>query len=366
MNKLSNTVKYTLFLVVLGVVAAGLLAVVNSFTAPIIEEAKQRKLQETLEKDFPYPSYEETKFSNLSKEITNVYYGLDSEGALKTVIYRTDVHGFAGPVVTLIGISAQTNKILKVVVIDVPKETKGIGSELIGHDFKVSGRDTANFSYEKYGEGRGGATVSSNAAGAGIDAAVQHYLSIKDTLTNISTETDIVYTFVNSGQDFETFNFVYTITVDDQEVQVVTNKNNEILSVSNNELDTEDHRKKYNEIISSNKVTAYVDSATEADGVVTLLIKSKGYSKTILETTVTIAENRIETFTTDLSSQSYDDEYNDQWSGVDPDTLFPEVVEKQDNLDSVEAISGATISSKGIINAAKVAKAYIEEVLINE
>ena len=69
MEKMPKTIKYSLLLVVLGIVAGVLLAYVNSITAPIIAAREENELKEVLEGYFECERFtEETKRSKKSVE----------------------------------------------------------------------------------------------------------------------------------------------------------------------------------------------------------------------------------------------------------------------------------------------------------
>jgi electron transport complex protein RnfG len=72
MKELPKTIKYSLLLVILGIVAGGLLAYVNSITAPIIAERKDAELKEILEEYFECERFtDETTNYELDKGIEN-------------------------------------------------------------------------------------------------------------------------------------------------------------------------------------------------------------------------------------------------------------------------------------------------------
>lgn len=189
MKKLPNTIKYALFLVVLCLLAGGLLALVNSFTNPIITERNEKLLNDTLKKDFEADKYQEVTekyMKDFSKtSILNMYFAGDSEGNLKYIIYKVSKQGYGGPVVSLVAINVKTEKFEKVSVVDVSKETKNIGDKVVDFHFGITDRKVDNFKFSKHGEVRAGSTVSSNAVASGIQDAADHYNKIKSTLSNV-------------------------------------------------------------------------------------------------------------------------------------------------------------------------------------
>lgn len=183
MVKMSNTLKYTIFLIVLGLISGGLLAFINSVTDPIIQERKEKEIQEKLENAFDFSTSKEvtSEFDNLGNNIGAIYLVGDENGKLLTVVYEVFANGYGGKVVTLIGVNPE-GKIVNAVVADASTETKGFGSKLIGHDFKINDLEVENFDFKDMAQIISGATVSSDAAGTGINAAINHYKQNKNIL----------------------------------------------------------------------------------------------------------------------------------------------------------------------------------------
>ena len=183
MVKMSNTLKYTIFLIVLGLISGGLLAFINSVTDPIIQERKEKEIQEKLENAFDFSTSKEvtSEFDDLGNNIGAIYLVGNEDGKLLTVVYEVYANGYGGKVVTLIGFNPE-GKIVNAVVADASTETKGFGSELIGHDFKINDLEVVDFDFFNSAQIISGATVSSTAAGTGINAGVYHFNQNKDVL----------------------------------------------------------------------------------------------------------------------------------------------------------------------------------------
>ena len=184
MVKMSNTLKYTIFLIVLGLISGGLLAFINSITDPIIQERKEKEIQDKLIDAFPgFSSTKEvtSEFDDLGNNIGAIYLVGDEDGKLLTVVYEVYANGYGGKVVTLIGFNPE-GKIVNAVVADASTETKGFGSKLIGYDFKINDLEVVDFDFFNSAQIISGATVSSTAAGTGINAGVYHFNQNKDVL----------------------------------------------------------------------------------------------------------------------------------------------------------------------------------------
>lgn len=183
MVKMSNTLKYTMFLIVLGLISGGLLAFINSITDPIIQDRKQQEIQEKLEIAFDFSTSKEVtdEFDDLGSNIGSIYLVGDEDGNLLTVVYEVFANGYGGKVVSLVGFNPE-GKIVNAIVADASAETKGFGSELIGHDFKIKDLEVIDFDFFDSAKIISGSTVSSRAAGTGINAAAAHFNQNKNIL----------------------------------------------------------------------------------------------------------------------------------------------------------------------------------------
>lgn len=182
MKELPKTIKYSLLLVILGIVAGGLLAYVNSITAPIIAERKDAELKEILEEYFECERFtDETTNYELDKGIEKIYFGY-VENNLEVVIYQTSTNGYGGPIVTLVGINLTDDKLVNLQVASAENETVGIGSKVLNHDFSVAGENITDYSFEIIS----GATVSSNAVKNNLIIAVKHYTENKTLFEKVS------------------------------------------------------------------------------------------------------------------------------------------------------------------------------------
>lgn len=176
MKNMPKTIKYSLFLVILGIIAGVLLAYVNSITAPLITAREEAELKEVLESYFVCDKFSDaTADYELDKGIEKVYFGY-IDNALSLVIYQASANGYAGKVISLVGIDFSTDKIVDVPVANADSETSGIGSLVVGHDFDLAGKNIGDYEFEVIA----GATVSSKAVKASLEAAVNHYLKNKD------------------------------------------------------------------------------------------------------------------------------------------------------------------------------------------
>ncbi|HEY8445006.1 MAG TPA: FMN-binding protein [Bacilli bacterium] len=182
---MSKPLKYGLILLILGVICGGLLAFVNSFTAPIIEKREFDEVVAQLkEVDDDSTSFEDVtdQFDDLPANINKVFYG-KKRNRENTVIYWTTTYGYSGgaiKVLTVIDFSNGT--IVGTKVTAAEKQTAGIGDQVLTHDFKTVGREAdfyANKDLEDVTHDQfnliSGATVSSKAFIEGVIVATTHY-----------------------------------------------------------------------------------------------------------------------------------------------------------------------------------------------
>lgn len=170
MDKFPQPLKLGLFLFVLGLLCATLLAVVNSFTAPVIEEAKSAQLAKTLGDlksgvTFKDDTSSYTRLSGVRK-VYGTYTGETQNG----VIYQVNISGYAGVIEVLIGFNTDTNTVMGLKVLS-QTETPGIGSKIVDFDFGLNNKpfNTTDFNMIS------GATVSSNAVKAAVAIAQAQY-----------------------------------------------------------------------------------------------------------------------------------------------------------------------------------------------
>jgi electron transport complex protein RnfG len=184
MNKI---LKYTIFLLVLGIIAGGLLALVNGITAPIIEQRAKDEATKSLRQNFTYKDYSfnlvESEYANVVPEITGIYYAFDESDALVAVIYETAYTGYERkPIVCQIAINADGSFSKLVIVTQTPEPTNK-PFVLQDHDFALSG-NVSSFTYNAIS----GATISTTAVANGLNAAAAHFASIQGNLGGVTNE----------------------------------------------------------------------------------------------------------------------------------------------------------------------------------
>ncbi len=172
----NKIVKYSLFLLALGLIAGTLLGLVNRITAPIIAERAQEAARELLGEHFDYPGFGD-KTEELSEgfgpEITNVYFTYDAltGGNVVSVIYQTKARGYSSDVEAFVEIKVD-GTFGKVFMI-AHKDTPSFADPVFTHDFGITG-----VSINTYTAVVSGASFTSGAVITGVKAAVKHFKTL--------------------------------------------------------------------------------------------------------------------------------------------------------------------------------------------
>ncbi len=164
--------------------------------------------------------------------------------------------------------------------------------------------------------------------------------------------------FVETEQDFSTFNFKYKFLIGGEEVVVEADKDGNLLS----DVD-EGVRAEIEALVSENQPEEFI--ASKEGNSITVQTKAYETNPPLL-TKVTYDPETLEitAFEADTSSETYESPYNEKWNkegnDVHPDEALPnQILENQDDLDKVEAVTGATITSNSLIRAARIALDYL-------
>lgn len=160
--------------------------------------------------------------------------------------------------------------------------------------------------------------------------------------------------FVETEQDFSTFNFKYKFLIGGEEVVVEADKDGNLLS----DVD-EGVRAEIEALVSENQPEEFI--ASKEGNSITVQTKAYGTNPPLL-TKVTYDPETLEitAFEADTSSETYESPYNKEWNDVHPDEALPnQILKNQDDLDKVEAVTGATVTSNSLIRAARIALDYL-------
>lgn len=184
---MNKSIKFGAFLFVLLTILGALLVLVNSITAPIIEERKLVEIEKTIKIILPdmtgKPTEETGNIKGLPSEVTNVYLTSDK----KIAIYVTGTPGYEnGIITTLIAFDVTTKKIINYKITEADKQTEGFGLKALTYDFKFVGKDAstfANMEIEKVDIKNAdlvisGATKTSKAVLNGVKIASKNFLEV--------------------------------------------------------------------------------------------------------------------------------------------------------------------------------------------
>lgn len=155
---MKNNLITGLVLSIFALICGLLLSVVNSFTAPVIEQRTEEKINNSImEVCEIYKENKDTytidKESIVHEEADSVYLVKDENGEKVEVIYIISAKGYASTIQMMISVTKE-HKIEKSIVIS-SAETKG---NIKTHDFNMDGKDSLN-DFDKLA----GSTISSKA-----------------------------------------------------------------------------------------------------------------------------------------------------------------------------------------------------------
>ncbi|MDD6159923.1 MAG: FMN-binding protein [Oscillospiraceae bacterium] len=154
-------IKSIVVLAVICLVISGALAVVNSFTSPLIEAGKVER--ETASRQLVLPEavdFELLENDAMPASVTGAYKGVNAAGETVGYVFTAGNKGFDGTIVVMTAIDNE-GKIVRVATIDVTSETSTLGGQTAkefyteqytGKDGSLSGVDAIS-----------GATITSKA-----------------------------------------------------------------------------------------------------------------------------------------------------------------------------------------------------------
>ena len=171
-------IKSIVVLVTICLVISGALAVVNSFTAPIIEAAAIERENASRQQVLPAAdSFEALSSDALPASVQGAYKGVDGAGNTVGYVFTTGNKGFDGTILVMTAIDTD-GKIVQVATIDVTSETATLGgltakeaytSMYAGKDAALEGVDAIS-----------GATITSEAYEQCVLDAFAAYDAVKE------------------------------------------------------------------------------------------------------------------------------------------------------------------------------------------
>lgn len=135
----TNILKLGFILMVSCIISAGSLSYIYVNTQPLIEKSKAEEIKLLLTEVLP----ETTSFETLEEfepvvidkkvKITNIYLGQNSSNQNHGLVVKSEVVGYGGFIVLLIGISKE-EKVVGIKIVE-HKETPGLGSKIAENGF---------------------------------------------------------------------------------------------------------------------------------------------------------------------------------------------------------------------------------------
>ena len=171
-------IKSIVVLSVICLVISGALAVVNSFTAPIIEAGAVARENASRQQVLPAAAdFEQITSDAMPATITGAYKGVDASGATVGYVFTAGNKGFDGTILVMTAIDTD-GKIVAVSTLDVTSETATLGgltakesytSMYAGKDSSLNGVDAIS-----------GATITSTAYEQCVLDAFAAYDAVKE------------------------------------------------------------------------------------------------------------------------------------------------------------------------------------------
>lgn len=344
-NKMPKILKLSLFLLTLGILSGGLLAIVNEFTKDIILKNELDKYYSELV-SLGVKS-ESIKEMEVEKEegIEHIYRANTNDNLPCYVFVIYDKNSYT-TVKTIVLIEITTEKILNIKV-SAGATTHNFDVKFINNDFGVVGSKVNEFA-TKF-EIVTGATVSSNSVKKSIKLVEKQLLSFegkmqfKTYVQCLPNYTHFEYTFNKNNEDIilllkynestKTFKYVNTLLG-----EVLDEDISECVALANINLPTNCIKNVYN----------------DANGSKLTIVTDKGFKGEIVAE-VKIYNNQIISFEIKTSNENY--QYNSEYiyEGKVEDYIF----EQYDLGSKNTIVTGATVTSKAINYLLSIADNYI-------
>lgn len=344
-NKMPKVLKLSLFLLVLGILAGGLLAIVNDFTKDIISKNElDNYYSELVSLGIRSESIKEMEVEK-EEGIDNIYRANTNDNLPCYVFVVHDENSYT-MVKTIVLIEVATEKILNIKV-SSGATTHNFDAKFINNDFGVVGSEVNEF--ESKFEIVTGATASSNSVKKCIKL-VEKQLSLfegkaqfKSYVQCLPNYTNFEYTFNKNNEDItlllkynegtKTFEYINTVLGNASDEDIV-----ECVALANINLPTNCIKNVYNDATGS-KLT---------------IVTNKGFKGEIVAE-VKIYNNQIISFELKTSNENY--QYNSDYTyeGKVEDYIFEQYALGIKNT----IVTGATVTSKAINYLLSIADDYI-------
>ncbi len=355
MKKMPRSVYLSLFLLIVGVIAGGILAGVNMLTAPIIEDNKRKELEKTFA-EIGVTIGKLEKF-DLLENVSGVYPAT-YEGKEVLVIVSQNKNKYT--TVELVSVFDKTNgSLLNGKVSGVPSITTHaydakFTNENLGLIGATSGADLNKIS---------GATISTDSVRVCLDTAIAQFIAVVGSVEKPTTvkcnstaqnvEADILNEFtanltINSAElTNQVVNVVFTYDF--------TTKTPTFVS-SDFELDEELKALCMSEIKAP---TTYITAVVEENNQSTFTVISNLTFESVFTTTITVSEDgTIESYNV-VTDNGFTVQWDDRTADINafigsvPGTNVS-------GVDSLSYVSGATHTTNALKEPLLLVKAYVE------
>ena len=170
-------IKSIVVLAVICLVISGALAVVNNFTAPIIESAAVARETASRQQVLPAAADFEEISGDMPATISSAYKGVDDSGSTVGYVFTAGNKGFDGTILVMTAIDTD-GKIVAVSTLDVTSETATLGGQTAKESYTsmYSGKDASLDGVDAIS----GATITSKAYEQCVLDAFAAYDAVKE------------------------------------------------------------------------------------------------------------------------------------------------------------------------------------------
>lgn len=171
-------IKSIVVLVGICLVISGALAIVNSFTAPVIAANGTRREAISRQKLLPEAErFQELPRGAMPETVTGAYVGVDSAGREVGYVFTANAKGFKGNIVVMAAMDPE-GRLIQVSAVDVTCETASLGGlvEKESYTAQYAGKDASLQGVDAIS----GATITSKAFEQGIKDCFQAYRTLKE------------------------------------------------------------------------------------------------------------------------------------------------------------------------------------------
>ena len=177
-SKKFSVIKSIAILVIICLVTSGALAVVNSYTAPVIQSAAEERENQARQAVMPDATdFEQVDASDLPEGVVSVYQGKDDSGATTGYVFTVNGKGFGGTISVMCAIG-NDGTILNCSTLDVSGETATLGGKTANPEYtdQYQGKDQSLDGVNAIS----GATITSTAYRGCVERAFAAYELVKE------------------------------------------------------------------------------------------------------------------------------------------------------------------------------------------